>query len=36
MVRVLRDPVALGVSVLVMLYVAVEVAVYVWDAHLSF
>lgn len=30
MVRVLRDPVALGVSVLVMLYVAVEVAVYVW------
>jgi fucose permease len=30
MVRVLRDPVALGVSTLVMLYVAVEVAVYVW------
>jgi fucose permease len=27
---VLRDPVALGVSALVMLYVAVEVAVYVW------
>ena len=30
MVSVLRDPVALGVSALVMLYVAVEVAVYVW------
>ena len=30
MVGVLRDPVALGVSALVMLYVAVEVAVYVW------
>jgi fucose permease len=28
--RVLRDPLALGVSALVMLYVAVEVAVYVW------
>jgi fucose permease len=27
---VLRDPLALGVSLLVMLYVAVEVAVYVW------
>jgi MFS transporter, DHA1 family, quinolone resistance protein len=27
---VLRDPVALGVSALVMLYVAVEVAIYVW------
>jgi fucose permease len=30
MVRVLRDPLALGVSALVMCYVAVEVAVYVW------
>lgn len=30
MVSVLRDPVALGVSGLVMFYVAVEVAVYVW------
>ena len=30
MVRVLRDPLALGMSALVMLYVAVEVAVYVW------
>ena len=30
MVSVLRDPLALGVSALVMLYVAVEVAVYVW------
>jgi fucose permease len=30
MVCVLRDPLALGVSALVMLYVAVEVAVYVW------
>jgi fucose permease len=30
MVSVLRDPLALGVSGLVMLYVAVEVAVYVW------
>ena len=27
---VLRDPLALGISLLVMLYVAVEVAVYVW------
>jgi fucose permease len=30
MVAVLRDPLALGVSALVVLYVAVEVAVYVW------
>ncbi len=30
MVAVMRDPLALGVSALVMLYVAVEVAVYVW------
>jgi fucose permease len=30
MTAVLRDPVALGVSALVMLYVAVEVAIYVW------
>ena len=30
MVSVLRDPLALGVSALVMLYVAVEVAIYVW------
>jgi fucose permease len=30
MTDVLRDPLALGVSALVMLYVAVEVAVYVW------
>jgi fucose permease len=30
MVAVLRDPLALGVSALVMLYVAVEVAIYVW------
>jgi fucose permease len=30
MVVVMRDPLALGVSALVMLYVAVEVAVYVW------
>jgi fucose permease len=30
MVRVMRDPLALGVSALVMFYVAVEVAVYVW------
>jgi len=30
MVGVVRDPLALGVSGLVMLYVAVEVAVYVW------
>jgi fucose permease len=29
-VLVLRDPLALGVSLLVMLYVAVEVAIYVW------
>jgi fucose permease len=29
-VVVLKDPVALGVSILVMLYVAVEVAIYVW------
>jgi fucose permease len=30
MVAVLRDPLALGVSALVVLYVAVEVAIYVW------
>jgi fucose permease len=30
MVAVLGDPLALGVSALVMLYVAVEVAIYVW------
>jgi fucose permease len=30
MVRVLRDPLALGFSLLVALYVAVEVAIYVW------
>jgi fucose permease len=30
MVSVLKDPLALGVSALVMFYVAVEVAVYVW------
>jgi fucose permease len=30
MVAVLRDPLALGASALVMLYVAVEVAIYVW------
>jgi fucose permease len=30
MLRVLRDPAALGVSALVMLYVAAEVAIYVW------
>jgi fucose permease len=30
MVGVLRDPLALGMSALVMFYVAVEVAVYVW------
>jgi fucose permease len=30
MVTVLKDPLALGISVLVMFYVAVEVAVYVW------
>jgi fucose permease len=30
MVAVMRDPLALGVSALVVLYVAVEVAVYVW------
>jgi fucose permease len=30
MLRVLRDPLALGFSLLVALYVAVEVAIYVW------
>jgi fucose permease len=30
MFRVIRDPFALGFSLLVMLYVAVEVAIYVW------
>ncbi len=30
MVGVMRDPLALGFSGLIMLYVAVEVAIYVW------
>jgi fucose permease len=30
MVRVMKDPLALGFSILVALYVAVEVAIYVW------
>jgi DHA1 family quinolone resistance protein-like MFS transporter len=29
-VRILRDPLGLGVSALIMLYVAVEVSIYVW------